>query len=282
MKQIIAIILYFVGYILRKDPQFLSIYFHDVKPDVFERIVIWCEKKGYEFISLEKLLLVLKREEKVDGKFVFISFDDGRKGNLNLIPLFEKYKIPVTIFCSVQPIVEGGGFWWDYFLKKTGSQRVVESIKTFSEEKFKKEIDKIKQEVFVDRAAVTIEQLVEMDKNKYVDIQSHTMTHPILTNLSSESLKWELEESKFFLQRQLEKNIFAFSYPNGSLSFREIEETKNFYKCAVSTEEAYPEPGCDVFQIPRIEQNNEYWTNLARIKGTWKIVSSIKRLLKLP
>ncbi len=281
IKVIVAFILYYIGAVFKKDPKFLSIYFHDVKPDVFERVVKWCVKRGYSFISLKDLMSVLDGEKIMDGKFVFVSFDDGRKGNLDLIPLFEKYNIPVTIFCSVKPIVEGGGFWWDYVLKKTGSKKIVESMKKLSEEQFLKEINKIKQEEHIDRSAVTIEQLIEMDKNKWIDIQSHTMTHPILTNLSYESLKWELEASKIYLERQLNKKIFAFSYPNGSFSSREVEETRKFYTCAVSTEEIYPKPGCSMFLIPRIVQDDEFWPNLARIKGTWQIVSSFKKIIKI-
>ncbi len=281
MKTFVAILLYFIGAIFKKDPQFLSIYFHDVNPTIFERVVKWCIGRGYGFISLKDLVQVLNGRKQISGKFVFISFDDGVKGNLELIPLFEKYMIPVTIFCSVQPVVEGGGFWWDYVLKKTGSNRIVESMKNLPEEQFLKEINKIKQEVYIDRSAVTIEQLIEMDKNKWIDIQSHTMTHPILTNLSYDSLKWELEASKIFLERKLNKKIFAFSYPNGSFSSREVEETKKFYTCAVSTEESYPKPGCNMFLIPRIVQDDEFWPNLARIKGTWQIIRSFKKIIRV-
>ena len=223
---------------------------------------------------------MLEGKKQNKRKCAYISFDDGRKGNLELIPLFEKYKAPVTIFCAVQPITDGGGFWWDYVLESTGSRKKVEYYKTLTEESFKKEMDIIKAKTPLERAAVTVEEMKAMDHNQYVDIQSHTINHPILTNLTAESLDFELKESQSFLADTLDKEIFAFSYPNGSLTNREVEAARKYYKCAVTTEEKYPKVGCDLLQIPRIVQTEDYWTNLARIKGMWKIIDILKKYVK--
>jgi peptidoglycan/xylan/chitin deacetylase (PgdA/CDA1 family) len=280
MRRVIARMLYYLGCLFRKDPKILSIYFHDVKPQVFEKMLQWAERRGYSFVSLKELETMIGESKRLNGKYLWISFDDGRKGNWELMPLFEKYKVPVTIFCAVQPIKEGGAFWWDYVLAKTGTLSEVEKFKDYPEDKFNRELNKVKDEVALDRAAVTEQQLKEMDKSPWVDIQSHTVTHPILTCLSDEHLDWELEESKKYFEETLGKEIFAFSYPNGSLSHREIDAVKKYYRCAVTTEEKYPQIGCDPYQIPRIVQNDEYWANLARIKGTWKVVELLKKILR--
>lgn len=281
MKQVIAKVLFYLGCLFKKDPEILSLYFHDVKPRVFEKMLQWAVGRGYGFVSLKELETIISGRKRLNGKCLWISFDDGRKDNMELLPLFEKYKTPVTIFCTVQPIKDGGAFWWDYVLAKTASMEEVESFKVYAEDKFNQEIKKIKDEVTLDRAAVTVGQLKEMDKCPWVDIQSHTVTHPILTCLSDEHLDWELEESKYYFEETLGKEIFAFSYPNGSLSQREIVAVKKYYRCAVTTEEKYPHVGCDPYQIPRIVQNDEYWANLARIKGTWKVVEWLKKILRM-
>lgn len=280
MKEILARILYYVGCLFRRDPKILSIYFHDVKPESFERSLQWCKKHGYRFISIEELLAILKGSVKQDGKCVYVSFDDGRKGNLELIPLFEKYQAPVTIFCAVQPIVEGGGFWWDYVLEATGSRKLVELFKTLPEEEFKAKVEAMKQSTPLGRQAVTVDEMKAMDKTAFVNVQSHTVNHPILTSLSDEHLDYELKESKRYLSETLKKDVFAFSYPNGSLSEREVEAARRHYGCAVTTEEKYPRVGCDIYRIPRIVQTEDYWTNLARIKGMWKIVDRLKKYVK--
>ena len=282
MKELIAKILYYIGSPFRPDPRLLSIYFHDIEPLNFEKMLRWCVKHHYRFVSLTDLVLMLEGNIPIDEKYVFISFDDGRKGNQELIPLFEKYQVPVTIFCAVEPVVKGGGFWWDYVLTSTGSRREVERFKSFSENEFNKEMLKLKSSTHLERAAITLTEMKVMDNNQYVDIQSHTMTHPILTCLSKISLHRELRESKAYLAQALNKDIFAFSYPNGSLSQREIEAAKEYYRCAVTTEEIYPVVGCDLYQIPRIVQTGDYWTNLCRIKGLWKMIDKFKNMIGRP
>ncbi len=280
MKEILARFLYYCGCVFKRNPKILSIYFHDVRPAAFERSLQWCQSHGYHFVSLSELVAILEGKQTVKGKCVYISFDDGRKGNMKLIPLFEKYKVPVTIYCAIQPIVEGGGFWWDYVLKATENRQMVEYFKTLPEDKFKKEVGYLKKGNKLERQAVTVEEMKSMDKMAYVDVQSHTVNHPILTNLSDEQLDFELKESKRYLSEALEKEVFAFSYPNGSLSEREVEAARRHYKCAVTTEEKYPRVGCDIYRIPRIVQTEDYWTNLARIKGMWKIVDRMKKYVK--
>ena len=282
MKEILARILYYIGCVFKRNPKILSIYFHDVKPESFERSLQWCRKHGYRFISLEELMAILEGRTEQDSKCVYISFDDGWKGNLDLIPLFEKYKAPVTIFCAVQPVVEGGGFWWEYVLEATGSRKLVEFFKTLPEEEFKARVEEMKQTVPHGRQAVTVEEMQAMDKTAYVDVQSHTVSHPILTNLSDEQLDFELKESKLYLSKILEKEVFAFSYPNGSLSEREVKVVRKHYRCAVTTEEEYPKVGCDMYRIPRIVQTEDYWTNLARIKGMWKMIDKFKNMIGRP
>ena len=54
----------------------------------------------------------------------FISLDDGWRGNLKLLPIFEKYKVPMCIFITTGPI-ESGNYWWELeFGKEVVSQRV--------------------------------------------------------------------------------------------------------------------------------------------------------------
>lgn len=277
MKKILSIILYSLGRIFKKQPKLLSIYFHDLSNETFEREIKWLIRQGYVFIDTQKLVRLLKKEIPLDRKYCYISFDDGRKENLNLVPILEKYNVPITIFCAVQPIVEGGAFWWDYVLAETHSKKLVNEIKAYPEQKFIEVTDGYKKRNPLERAAITIEEMRQMDAHSLIDIQSHTMTHPILTTISENRLNDELCESQAFLSKVLGKSVYAFSYPNGSLTGREVKVAKQYYDCAFTTEERYPVPGCDLYLIPRIVQTDDYWTNLARIERTWKIVERLKK-----
>ena len=79
---------------------------------------------------------------------------------------------------------------------------------------------------------MTIDEIETITKHPLISIQSHTINHPILTKLPDDLLDFELSESQKQLEKITGKSIFAFSYPNGSISHREINAAKKYYKSA--------------------------------------------------
>ena len=271
--------------LLRKNPlnHVLSLYFHNPNPQIFERIIKWCIEREYEFIELSTLLDIIKGENQSNKKYVYISFDDGWKGNLDLIPIIEKYNIPITIFVPILPL-QDGNFWWEYVSKKYTSNtfKTIQTFKTYPETKFRTIIEGIKKEISIERSAMTLEQLKDISAHPLINIQCHSYSHPILTNLSDQSLDYELKGSKEFLENILSKEINAFSYPNGSLTEREVNRTKQYYTCAFSTIQGYPKAGDDLYMIKRISLTNNYWSNLAKITGGWFLITKLKmKFIKL-
>lgn len=278
MKYIITI-LGFITYNLfypfrKKKMQVLSLYFHNPAPSSFEKVVRWCLRKGYEFVEINDISDYVSGR-KTNRKMVHISFDDGWATNIDLLPIVEKYKVPITIFVPVEPL-QNGAYWWQYVYSVYKSDNYVEEYKSYPEEKFRSEIVKIKEKVKLERSAVTFEQLCVLNNHPLVDIQSHSYTHPILNNLSDQSLERELSESQAFLCNLLNKDINVFSYPNGSFSSREVNAVKRYYNSAYTTEEAYPVQGGDMHMIPRICLLDNYWSNLSRIVGAWQVIKRIK------
>jgi peptidoglycan/xylan/chitin deacetylase (PgdA/CDA1 family) len=123
---------------------------------------------------------------------------------------------------------------------------------------------------------MTVNELVNLSGHPLIDIQSHTHSHPILTQLSDKSLDFELKYSKELISQVVNKNITKFSYPNGSYTQREKDCVKKYYTCAFSTIQSYPAIGCDLYEIPRIALTNDYWSNLAKIVGAWKFINGFK------
>ena len=252
----------------------LSLYFHDPLPESFEKVIIWCKKKGYDFVHIDEITDYAKGKPLKHKKMVHFSFDDGWLTNKALIPIIEKYNVHITIFVPVEPL-ESGNFWWNYAYAKHKSNEKVEEFKTYNEEKFNSEVNKIKQEIKLDREAVTFDELKEMSKHPLINIQSHTYNHPILTNVNNKQLDFELSESKKFLSTLLNKNIDTFSYPNGSFGKREEDAVSKYYKCGYTTEEKFVQPGGNIFRIPRTCLLDNYWSNLSRIVGAWKVLKRI-------
>lgn len=278
VKTIISIIFYYIGLIFNyRRNRVLSIYFHNPKPESFERIIKWAVKRKYEFIDLPQLLDYVEGKTQLKEKYLYVSFDDAWKGNLDLIPVIEKYKLPITIFSPVEPLYSGN-YWWEYveaFYKQETFVNI-QKFKTLSEKEAQKQLAQIKQNVTLKRSSMYVEELNAISQNKLIDIQSHSYNHPILTNLSLDSLDFELKESKKLLSQLLNKDVYAFSYPNGTLNEREINAVKQYYRCAFTTKSGDPEFNSNPYLIKRIALTNDYWSNLAKITGGWNLIYKLK------
>lgn len=255
----------------------LSVYFHNPSARAFEQFILWAKRKGYYFVDLNELLLYIDTGVKNHKKIAYISLDDAWQGNLNLLSVVEKYQVPITIFAPVEPLRDGN-FWWEY-VGKLGGFSLVNKFKQLPEAEFKSELNKIKESITLERMAMTLAELKKISQHPLVDIQSHSYNHPILTNCTDESLDAELRLSKDELASIIGKEIIAFSYPNGSLSNREVGATGKYYACAFTTVSDYPTVGCNKLLIPRVALTDDYWSNLAKIVGGWNLIFKIKRIL---
>jgi len=277
IKNILGFLLYNWGRIINhKKLDVLSLYFHDPTYDAFERIVKWLVRHHYSFVSADALVSYIKGEGILPRKSVYISFDDGWKSNIKLLPLIEKYKIPVTIFVASEPL-SSGNYWWEY-AKASGGYSKVKDFKALNEKVFVSELDSIKKTMKLERSSMTVNELVDLSSHPLIDIQSHTHSHPILIHLSEESLDFELTHSKQVINQIISKEIDKFSYPNGSYTQREKDYVKKYYKCAFSTIQSYPAVGGDLYEIPRIALTDDYWSNLAKIVGAWSLIRRLKQI----
>lgn len=76
----------------------------------------------------------------------------------------------------------------------------------------------------------TLEQLKEMKESGLVEIDSHTLSHPYLAQLSEEQVKKELEESKAYLKENLGIESLVICYPSGSQNTMVQNVAKENYK----------------------------------------------------
>jgi peptidoglycan/xylan/chitin deacetylase (PgdA/CDA1 family) len=86
-----------------------------------------------------------------------------------------------------------------------------------------------------------------------VEIGSHTMTHPHLTQLSDEKLIDELRSSKHLLEDLLQRPVPGFSYPYGDLDARVRDAVADAgYRYATTTKLGALTAKTEPFLIPRI------------------------------
>ncbi len=87
-------------------------------------------------------------------------------------------------------------------------------------------------------------------------VGAHTVTHPILQTLNEEEVRWELTESRAYLERLLGAPVPLFAYPNGkpgndytSRETRLLREAG--FLAAVCTAPGGADRSRDRFQLPR-------------------------------
>lgn len=212
---------------VKKDPHLLC-----VNQENFYRQLKYL-KSNYNIVSLKTLVDKLK-SRKISKKTVSVTFDDGYADNLyNALPIIKELSIPVTIFITVGKIDSRTPFYWD---------------------------EKTKIE---DRGRpLTIEELIMLSKNKEVEIESHSLTHPRLSQVSIGDQKKEIIESKRLLEKIIKEPIDGFSYPFGST--RDFtEETiglvmKAKYSYACINFPARVNNNSSIYKLPRFLVRN--WT----------------------
>lgn len=270
-REILGFVFYFIAQ-LRPYNRILSLYFHNPSPRVFENVIKWCVYHKYRFVNLDEMYNTITGKICPNERIVFISFDDGWRTNLDLLPIVEKYSVPITIFVTTEPIISGN-YWWEYGLNLYGANEV-EKIKKLPYAQFKEVVSEIKTKCNLIRSAINESELEKLIKHPLVSVQSHTVTHPILTNCDMATLTYELSESKKYLEEKLKKEVIAFSYPNGNVGMREMEAVKKAgYKIAFTTQPINIDIGkTNIFLVPRRAMNTYggKYENIAKILGIWQ------------
>lgn len=84
---------------------------------------------------------------------------------------------------------------------------------------------------------LTWDEMKEMERSRLIDIQSHSRTHPNLTQLTPEQKKNEIMGSRQVIRKYLGKEAIAFSYPYGFYDQSIVDEVRQAgYSFAVTTE----------------------------------------------
>ena len=99
---------------------------------------------------------------------------------------------------------------------------------------------------------LNIEQLKELQANE-IDIQSHTVHHEHLKQLSYDTQMKTLKDSKDFLQKTLSKKIQYLAYPYGEYSEATLKAVKESgYKMAFSTAGRWSDKTDGILTLDRV------------------------------
>ncbi|MGF7119278.1 polysaccharide deacetylase family protein [Methanobacterium oryzae] len=257
--------------------------------------------KNFKIVTLSNLSEMI-RNGNVPEKAVVITFDDGYKDNYEVaFPILKKYNAPATVFLATGPVEEKNLFWWDkinYALFHTDMESIdLNHIGAYQlccnedkilaglniQEKLKKMDNNKKETVMgelINLTDVTIpeklgkkyllswDEIKKMNKNG-IEFGSHTVTHPILTNVSIDKAKWELINSKKCIEENLETEVKSFAYPNGDFNAKLSSLVENLgYTSSVS-----------VFPMQLLKNSVNELYKLSRINANIKDFNILKLYL---
>ncbi len=241
--------------------------FHDMDFKTAEMSFAYLSKH-YNFISLEELIAAIQNTDgsNLPKKAMVITFDDGHIRNYELLPLFKKYKVPVTIFLCSGIIDTFKHYWFLEDLDKN-TLRHLKSIPNEERISFLKARGFDAEEEHSDRQALSADQIDEMAA--WVSMQSHTVSHPILSNCVDAESKWEIAESKSALEKKLKKPIKAIAYPNGSFTKREVNFAREAgYQCGLTVKPGFNSIRTDPFELKRLDPNDTSNINELIVKSS--------------
>lgn len=239
-------------------------------------------KRKFNFSTLDN---VLKNNDKKNN-LCHITFDDGDISFNKVSEYLEKEKIHSTLFVSPKIISERKNYWFqdvENFIKKKinlvaelnnfysvdikdGSFifPYLKTLKFYEIENFINFI-KSKHKIRDEYKNISLNNLRDISRSKFIKIGSHTLNHPILSNETQENSHKEIRESKINLEQLLDCEINSFAYPNGlyevDFGSREVEYIKKIYKTAVSMDLVMNMDHNYNFKLPRVPLFNKQFKN---------------------
>jgi peptidoglycan/xylan/chitin deacetylase (PgdA/CDA1 family) len=99
---------------------------------------------------------------------------------------------------------------------------------------------------------MTSDELIQLVSGGLVDVGAHTVSHPILSELSDIEQRMEVLQSKEILEKILDCKMKSFSYPHGLPSEETISIVRNSgFLCACASYNDVAWSGSDPFHLPR-------------------------------
>lgn len=244
----------------------------------------------YRLVPLSYVGDLLANGKSLPPGLASITIDDGYRDAYEIaFPLLRDRKLPATLFVVTGFVDRKTWIWPDklrYLISRTQKNvleqtvkdrafrlqlngraarleaiaRINSILKLMRDEAKDEMIDRIASSLGVELPCapppeygpINWEQAREMDAAG-VEIGSHTLTHPVLTNIDGERLRRELSDSKSRLESILDRRVELFCYPNGDSNNSVEREVKRAgYTCAVTTEEGLNGERSDPLKLMRI------------------------------
>jgi peptidoglycan/xylan/chitin deacetylase (PgdA/CDA1 family) len=197
--------------------------YHDPSLENFERHVTYLSKH-YHFITLTELVDAIYKKDNSSllSNSMVITFDDGHKNNYYLLPVFKKFKLKPTIYVCSKIVTFKRYYWWEVLKDKKESERLKRIPNKERLEFLKKNYNFRPDQEKADERGSGLSQEEINEMKPFVDFESHTRFHPIITTLTQMEKEDELLGSLEDIRKNININCSAIAYPNGDYSQDDI------------------------------------------------------------
>lgn len=252
--------------VARKKATFIL--YHDPDPSSFQKHLTYLTSR-YTVISLERYLQYRQTGMGSLPPYpLVITFDDGHRRNFDLLELIQHFEVDVTFYVCSAIVCTRRKYWFKLSgidsgkLKKMNHETRMQTLVNLRGFGLTDEMDDL------DSDALCTEEFNKM--NTFVNFQSHTRFHPILTTCTEEVVLEELRDSRIELEQLTGKLVTHFAYPNGDYSPREIRILRmSGYQSARTTDVGWNDDKSDPFRlkITGVTDNAPLWMLKAELSG---------------
>jgi len=255
---------------------------YEITPERLEEIVTCYRKRGFEFISADRLAEMMQNTTTTKGKFACLTFDDGYRDNFELaFPLLKKLNCPFIAFVNIDNL-NRNSVQWRYVLDRllTENENITlsdgvtydccsiekknEAFHVIDKKYCDCDLETIKGlfapyhidwQAEADALMMTRDMIREMAQDEVCTIGSHAIRHCHIAWLDKEEQRNELKMSKDILEEITGKEVAHFAYPFGNHTKTTVDIAKTMYKSAFIARGGKVRRGEDIFEMTRFILN---------------------------
>jgi peptidoglycan/xylan/chitin deacetylase (PgdA/CDA1 family) len=215
-------------------------WYFSTSPELFESHLTALQPH-YDFIALADLEAHILGNKKITRPSLLITIDDGYKSILKIQKIIKKFDVRPTVFILGNPSHAN-----------------------------RREMDN-------DLELLTWDEIRGLQKDGW-SFGSHTMTHPNLTDCTTNEIKQELEASKKMIETELETECRSVAYPRGRFNTEVLRSTEGAgYSLGFSTDFTIRTSLRNRYCLSRVGINKSHSANelLSLLTPSARIIRSI-------
>jgi peptidoglycan/xylan/chitin deacetylase (PgdA/CDA1 family) len=269
----------------------------EITPQYLEDVLFRVHELGLVCLSLDDAVARIAAGD-TSQRFAVFTLDDGYRDNLTVAaPIFEKYRVPFTVYLATSLPDGTAELWWvalerviaassnllvrfpegeEVFVTRTDTDKnaawssVYWRLRGLGEAALRVEVRRLAHEHGLDMGALTRElamswnELRTLAQSPYASIEAHTANHVALSQVSLDEARADIATGLARHEAELGRRPVHFSYPYGdpsSAGVRDFELAREFgFRSATTTRKGHIHPAHvrHLTQLPRLSLNGDY------------------------